>query len=307
MAKRNLTRKGWGKGILKLAIGIVAVFVLSIISIFVITSLLGVQQPKTVAVLNIDVPITTKGIEPTIFSDGIPAAKDIADKIKELNKRGDVAAIVIVVDSPGGSATATHTVYNAVKDVDKPIVVYVDEIATSGAYYLSAPADYIYADPNSIVGSIGVIYEGVDLSGLFQNVGINLTTIKAGKYKDMGNPGRKMTKKEQEIIEEILKEAHNEFKNVVMENRGDRLKGNLTEIFDGRIFSGRQAKSVGLVDDIGTLDDAIKKAGELAGIKGKPVVINVGIEKSASIINLASVIRSIEFSSEGRMYGVMFK
>jgi protease IV len=222
---------------------------------------------KCVAVVNINQEITTQGASGSLFSAGSPGSEDIANAIEELNSRDDVGAVVFVVDSPGGSVVGTREIYNAVKALDKPKVAYFREVAASGAYYLSTGTDYIISDPDALTGSIGVVMTVGDLSGLFGKIGYNETTIKSGEEKDIGSYSRPMTEKDRQILQALVDEIFTEFKNIVIANRGSRLNmQKFNEILDARVVSGTQAKSIGLVDALGTKKDAIAKAADMAGI-----------------------------------------
>jgi len=269
----------------------------------VIGSAFSNSYGKSVAVLKINFPLTVSGVHATLFSEGMPSSSDVAKKIEELSSRRDVGAIVLDINSPGGSVIATHEIYDAIEKTKKPVVVYMREMATSGAYYISTPAKRIYADPDTITGNIGALFESVNFGGLMGKLGIRSVIIKSGPNKDIGNPTENLTTEQREILQSIVNETYQEFKSVVMRHR--TLHGNITEIFDGRIFSGRQAVKIGLVDELGTLDDAVRYAGSLVGIKGKPKVIKEDFEQTASIINMRSVINSI--NTRGDIYEISYK
>ncbi|MEM2947977.1 MAG: signal peptide peptidase SppA [Candidatus Anstonellales archaeon] len=244
-------------------------FVLLLLLLVVFTQLSGKGIfGKCVGVVNIDGEITVEGEEAGIFSIGKPGSEEMAKTIEGLNKRDDVGAVVIVVNSPGGSVVGTREVYSAVKDLKKPKVAYLREVAASGGYYVASGADYIIADPNTLTGSIGVIATVAEFSELFDMLGINFTSIKSGEHKDIGSIERPMSDEEREILQGIINETFEEFKGVVIENRGKKIdRERMNEIFDGRIMSGRQAYSYGLVDELGSKEDALKKAAEMGGIE----------------------------------------
>ncbi len=242
-------------------------FLILIAFVFLFSGFFPSLFGKCVAVVKIDQTLTTEGVPASIFYTGEPSSNDIANAIEKLDERPDVASVVFVINSPGGSVVATHDVYDAIKNLSKPKVAYFKEVAASGAYYISTPTDYIISDPDAITGSIGVIATFADMSGLFEKIGLNVTTVKSGAHKDIGSEARPLTKEERVILQNLINEVFNEFKSVVIENRGDKLdKQKFEEILDGRIVSGRQAKQIGLVDELGKEKDAIKKASELAGI-----------------------------------------
>jgi protease-4 len=253
--------------ILGTALLLAAVFVVLIIIFIAATALLPSFMGRCVAVVHIDTELTTQGDPATLFSQGNPGSQDLANIISGLDKRDDVGAVLLVFDSPGGSVVATHEIYSAVKAMKKPKVSYFREMAASGAYYVATGTDYIISDPDAITGSIGVITTYTDMSGLLEKLGINITSVTSGTHKDIGSPARPMTDEERNITYSIVAEVFQEFRQIVMQNRGSRLDSALfAGVLDGRILTGSQAVKVGLVDQTGTEADAIRKAADLAGI-----------------------------------------
>ncbi len=264
MKKNNLT--GW-KYIITGFLGLGFVLLLLLLVVFAQLSGKGIFG-KCVGVVSIDSEITVEGEESGLFSLGKPGSEEIAKTIKQLNKRDDIGAVVIVINSPGGSVVGSREIYSAVEGLKKPKVAYLREVAASGGYYVASGADYIIADPNTLTGSIGVVATVAEFSELFDMIGVNFTTIKSGEYKDIGSVERPLTEKEREILESIINETFEEFKGVVVKNRGKKLdKERMDEIFDGRVMSGRQAYSYGLVDELGSKEDALRKAAEMGGIE----------------------------------------
>jgi len=191
-------------------------------------------------------------------------------RIERLRKDRSVKALVIRVDSPGGSVGASQEIYRAIERFraeGKPVVVSMGNIAASGGYYVSAPADYIFANPGTITGSIGVIIQHVAYNELMEKIGIKATSIKTGKFKDTLNPFRELTPEEKKYLKETITEAYEQFLSAILKYRKDRIREDkLREVADGRVLTGRKALELGLVDGIGGLQDAIDKARELAGI-----------------------------------------
>jgi protease-4 len=239
-----------------------------LIAVFVgFAALLPTVAGKCVAVVNIDVPITIEGAPTTLFSPGYLGSEEYAEIFETLDTRDDVGAVVIVFNSPGGSVVATREIYSAVNEMDKPTVSYFREVAASGAYYVAAGTDYIVSDPDALTGSIGVVATFADMSGLLDQLGINVTSITSGKHKDIGSPTRPLTEEEYNITVALIDEIFVEFKQIVIDNRGAKLDPVLfAKALDGRILSGRQAKTIGLVDETGNKKDAIMKAASLANI-----------------------------------------
>lgn len=268
-------------------------FALLVLFLFIFSGFFPSVFGQCVAVVEINDPLTTKNTEPSLFYEGMPGSEEMAESIMALNERPDIASVVFVINSPGGSVVATREVYNAIDELKKPKVAYLREIATSGAYYIAAPADYIVSDPDTVTGSIGVIATFADMSGLFEKIGLNITSVKSGVHKDIGFPARPMSDAEKEIVLSLVNEVFEEFKSVIIKHRGEKLNSaRFQEILDGRIISGRQAKGIGLVDELGTKADAIAKAAELAGLEGKPRICHVSLKtEGGGIFNLKGALQ----------------
>jgi protease-4 len=252
---------------------------------------------KCVAVVELNQEITTESVPASLFVEGMPGSEEIAAAIKELDSRDDVGAVVFVVNSPGGSVVATREIYDAVKGLEKPKVAYFREVAASGAYYVSSAADYIISEPNALTGSIGVIMTLSDMSGLFEKIGLNMSAITSGEAKDIGSFARPMTEKERQILQALVDEIFSEFKSIVLENRGSRLNmEKFDEILDGRVVSGRQAKKIGLVDELGNKQAAISKAAQLANITDKePAICEIELSsQSQGLFNARSLLSIFE-------------
>lgn len=202
-------------------------------------------------------------------------SKNAVDEIKGHIKDASIKAIILRVDSPGGAVGPSQEIYEEVKKATskKKIVVSMGSIAASGGYYISAPATRIIANPGTLTGSIGVIMEIPNLEGLMNKIGVKTEVIKSGKHKDIASVFRKMGKEERVILQGVLDDVHEQFIKAVSDGRNipfDKVK----EIADGRIFTGRQALDAGLVDKLGTLEDAVGIAAKLAGIKGEPEIVS---------------------------------
>jgi len=198
----------------------------------------------------------------------------IVEKLIKFRKNDQVKAIVLRIDSPGGGVGPAQEIYAEVKKVqrDKKVLVSMGSVAASGGYYIACAADKILANPGSITGSIGVIVESLNVEELFQKLGLRSTVVKSGKHKDIGSPLRKMTREEQRLLQEVLDSVHEQFIRAVAEGRKLPLE-KVRSLADGRIFSGDQAKALGLVDGLGNLQDTIAMAAQMGGIKGEPGVI----------------------------------
>lgn len=196
----------------------------------------------------------------------------IISQLDEARKNPNVKAILIRVNSPGGSAAASQEIYEELKKVEKPVVVSVSEVCASGAYYVASAADRIIANRSSSVGSIGVIMQIPNFEDLYEKLGIKYTTIKQGKFKDVGSPDRPITEEEIRLLEVQLKEIYRQFITDVAEAR-NMDAGEVEELATGWVFLGTEALELGLIDGIGNYKDAINIAAELGGIKGEPNVI----------------------------------
>lgn len=188
---------------------------------------------------------------------------------------------------------ATQEVYNEVKrlkEKGKIVTVSMGDIAASGAYYISSAADYIVANPGSIVGSIGVITAGLDLSDLFKKIGIGYNVIKSGKNKDIMSGYRKMTDEEREILTQLIMDAYSQFFQAVSTGRHISPE-NLQPIADGRIFTGRQAQKIKLVDETGDFEDTVKITAKMSKITGTPNVV----ELRADVNNFFKFLTSMGF------------
>ena len=171
-----------------------------------------------------------------------------------------VKAIVLEVDSPGGTVPETAEIHRKIVELqqhyDKPIYVSMGSMAASGGYYVSAPADKIFAESSTLTGSIGVIMESINIAGLAEKYGIEFNTIKSGEYKDIMSPSREMTEEEHEIMQSMIDEMYDEFVEIIVDGR-DLTESQVRDIGDGRIYTGNQAKENGLVDEVGTFDDTL--------------------------------------------------
>jgi protease IV len=183
-----------------------------------------------------------------------------------------VKAVVLRVDSPGGTVTGSAQIREAILEFEKPVVVSMAATAASGGYYVSAPAQYIFARPDTITGSIGVIYTIFDAQELLDNIGVDVISLASGRNKTIGSPWEDMTEEQQQILESLMNESFDEFVRIIVEGRG-LSEAEVRALADGRIYSGRQALALNLVDELGDVQDAINKAAELGGIVGEPRIV----------------------------------
>ncbi len=201
-------------------------------------------------------------------------SKQVVEEIKEHTKDHSIKAIILRIDSPGGAVAPSQEIYEEVKKAAaaKKVVVSMGSIAASGGYYIAAPADLIIANPGTLTGSIGVIMEIPNIEGLMSKIGITTEVIKSGKHKDMASAFRKMGVEERELLQGVMDNVHEQFIKAVAAGRKLKVE-DVRLIADGRIFSGEQAKTQKLVDELGTLEDAVMKTAQLAGISGEPDLV----------------------------------
>ncbi len=202
------------------------------------------------------------------------SAERIVEELDRARENPKAKVVLLRIDSPGGGVNAAREIWAAVRRVQeagKPVVAFFEDTAASGGYYISAPADRIVAMPDTITGSIGVIAVVPDLSGLYEKVGIRYQVVKSGEYKDMLSSDRPMTPEERALLDRIIQEAYEEFVQVVADGRHLPVE-RVRALADGRIYTGRQAVQLGLVDELGGYRDALAVAGQLAGLGGEPPV-----------------------------------
>ncbi len=199
----------------------------------------------------------------------IASSRPWLEKFQRLAKRKQVAAVVIPMDTPGGGVAASQEIYGALKafraKTGKPVVVSMEGVAASGGYYVSLGADRIVADPGSITGSIGVVMTFPDVSGLLGKLGIRMNVLHAGKFKDAGSPFRAMSDTEREYFQNVMDDVYQQFVSTVARERHLSWE-QADSLAQGKIYSGRQAWKVGLVDTLGGFQTAVELACSLAGI-----------------------------------------
>jgi protease-4 len=230
--------------------------------------------PDTIAVVPVEGMIapadnTLGGTQPTTTPEGL------ADALRQAGQDASVVAVVLEINSPGGGVTASDEMHQSILDfrenTGKPVVVSMGDVAASGGYYISTAADRIVANETTLTGSLGVIMPFNNFAEASDKYGIKQVVIKSGKYKDMGSAFREMTPDEREIYQSIVDDLYSEFVDVISEGR-DIPEDRVREIADGRVYSGIQARHLGLVDSFGELDEASATAGRLAGTQDTTVV-----------------------------------
>jgi protease-4 len=204
----------------------------------------------------------------------ISQSSEIIEEINQYQEDEGVKAIILRIDSPGGGVGPAQEIYREIMKVKskKKVVTSMGSVAASGGYYIASASDLIVANPGTLTGSIGVLMEFTNIEELFRKIGIKGVVLKSGEHKDIGSPFREMTPEEKRIMQEVIDNVHQQFIQAVAVGR----KMNQTkvmEIADGRILTGEQAKQIGLVDQLGNLQDAIDITAKMVGIEGKPNIL----------------------------------
>jgi|TARA_Y100000780_G_C13696127_1_gene423424 protease-4 len=203
----------------------------------------------------------------------IMESKKIIELLERAYEDKETKAIIMRINSPGGAVAPTQEIYEEMRRIDqeyedsegekgKPIYASFGSVAASGGYYLGAGARRIYSNAGTITGSIGVIMQNLDLSKLYEWAMVKQVNIKAGRYKDMGQPNRGLTQEERDILNNMISGVHNQFIRDIERTRKGKIKGDLRELAQGQIFSGEQARDLGLVDEVASLWQAGRKIHE---------------------------------------------
>jgi protease-4 len=230
--------------------------------------------PEKIAVVPVEGTIASAessvgGVQPTATPEGL------SDALRQAADDPSVVAVVLEINTPGGGVTASDEMHQSILDFKKntetPVVVSMGDTAASGGYYISTAADRIVANETTLTGSLGVIFQLTNFSEAADKYGIRQVVIKSGQFKDIGNSFREMRPEEREIFQSLVDESYAEFVSVISEGRG-LSEERVREIADGRIYSGSQAKELGLVDSFGGLDEGAAIAAELAGATETTVV-----------------------------------
>jgi protease-4 len=203
----------------------------------------------------------------------ITSATDILEDLRDFREDSAIKAIVLRIDSPGGSVAPSQEIHDAVKRTAelKPVVVSMGSVAASGGYYIAVASQQIVANPGTLTGSIGVIMEFANYEELLKKIGWQHIVVKSGRFKDIGSPNRPMSDADRQLLQTMIDDVQSQFVSAVAQGRHLSLE-KVREVADGRIMTGRQALDAGLVDKLGGLETAIDLAAELAGIEDPKVV-----------------------------------
>ena len=243
-----------------------------LLSLF-LASILGlngkIAKSDKIAIINIESIITQ--------------SRNTVRQIKKYADDKSIKAIVLRIDSPGGGVAPSQEIYSEIlkvrKNSNKIVVTSMGNLAASGGYYIACASDKIVANPGTLTGSIGVIMTFSNIEELMKKIGLKTEIIKSGEFKDIGSPMREFTEKEKKLLQGVIDDVYDQFVNAVSVGRSIAVQ-KVKELSDGRIFTGRQAFEIGLVDKLGSLEEAIKLAAELVGIEGKPKIVSEKKEKN---------------------------
>ncbi len=205
-------------------------------------------------------------------------ARETLDLLHKYARNDTVKAIVVRINSPGGAIAPSQEIYAAIRQArkasGKPIIASMDSVAASGGYYIAVACDRVVANPGSITGSIGVIMQWFNTKDLVQWAKMKPETITSGAMKDAGSPYRELTESERAYFQHIVTQLHSQFVRAVADGREGKLsQADVAKIADGRVFTGEEALGLKLIDELGTIDDAVRQAAKSAGIKGEPAKI----------------------------------
>lgn len=201
--------------------------------------------------------------------------REFLARLRDLRENPAVRGVVVSINSPGGVVAPSQSMYTALRELreldDRPVIAAINGVGASGGYYVALGADSIFALPGSITGSIGVIMEVPDASGLMEKVGVRVQTVQSSDHKDVGSPFRPLNEGDRALLEALVQDVYDQFVSVVVEERS-LPDSAVRQVADGRILSGRQALQRGLVDRLGNIDAAVAAAGRMAGLGSNPRV-----------------------------------
>jgi len=263
-----------------LPVGIMVVF------LALVVSLVSSCAPPTgatmfgdrIGLIYVDGVIMSGGSSDSIMFASGASSDHIVQVVKQAIDDNGIKALVVRINSPGGSAAASQEIYDAFERftaTDRPLIVSMADVAASGGYYIAAPATEIFANPATLTGSIGVVMQLMNYEGLYDLIGLRDEVITAGEFKDIGSPTRPMTEEERTMLQDMIDQVHVQFKDAVRKGRGFT-EEEIEEIATGMIFNGEDAVEIGLCDKLGGLQDAIDRAADIANLGDDPVIDELG-------------------------------
>ncbi len=242
-----------------------------------------------IVVMDVEGVIQDTGEEESYFTTAGYNHRSFMERLNAIKDNDAVKGIILRVNSPGGGVVESAEIHNKLmqikKETKKPIYVSMGAQAASGGYYISAPADKIFASPETMTGSLGVIMQSYNFEGLAEKYGIDMVTIKSGKFKDLMNPFREVTEDEKEILQSMVTSSYNQFVKVISEGRS-MPEDEVRKIADGRIYDGRQALEINLIDELGYLEDAIANMKKSEKLQDAQVVRLGGSDSLSSLFSM---------------------
>lgn len=270
----------------------IIIFIILLIFIFILLKVVPSKFSKDIS----DFGIGKKQIALINIEGELTDNLHIMELLNLYSNMKSVKAIILRINSPGGSVGSSQEIYRQIKKVKekgKVVVSSLSNVGASGAYYIAMAADKIYSNPGTITGSIGVIINYIHAEKLLNKIGVDFITVKSGKYKDAGSFSRQASKDEKRLFQKLIDDVFAQFVNDIVDSRIEQLteaasikendyrkrkelvkKYVINNIADGRIITGLEAKKLGLVDNIGNIDDAIEAAAAMVGISGRPLVLS---------------------------------
>ncbi|MHB9093532.1 MAG: signal peptide peptidase SppA [Eubacteriales bacterium] len=264
----------------KLVIGIIAGVVIVSLAVALATNPTKQNRSKAgdrIGVIYVEGVISGSRSESGFLGTG-SGGQSVMEQLKKAREDDSIKAVLLRINSPGGSAAASQEIGDEIERVrkaGKTVVASMGDVAASGGYWIAAKADKIMANPATMTGSIGVIMESMNIQELYNKIGVSPQTVKSGPFKDIGSPNRPISPAERAILQGMVDDIYQQFVDVVAKGRKmDR--NEVLKLADGRIFTGRQAKNLGLVDALGNYYDAIELTRKVAKISGEPVIYEFG-------------------------------
>ena len=254
---------------------------------------------ERIAVLSLDGVIQDTGATGFFGED---AYQNFLERIDSAATDDTVEAIILKVNSPGGGVVESAQIHERLvmlkEDYEKPIYVSMGNTAASGGYYVAAPADKIYAQAATVTGSIGVIMQNINYSKLAEKHGVDFNTITSGKHKDIMSPAREMTNEEHDILQSMIDDMYDDFVKVIVDGRGMK-DDEVRKLADGRIYTGKQAKEVNLIDEVGSFEDALSDLQETEDLEDAEV-FEYG-EKRAYLSGMSMKAKNMFMSEEAQL------
>jgi protease-4 len=232
---------------------------------------------KKIALIDVEGAITNAPAQSMLGVQSDNPVAVFTEKLQRAAADHDVRAVVLRINSPGGGVTASELMYDELRrfreKTGKPVIASMLDVAASGGYYIACACDRVFALPTTVTGSIGVIMIVPDISGTMAKIGLRTNVIKSGTMKDVGSPFRAMSPADRDVFQGMIDQMYEQFVAVVVKARGDLSEARVRALADGRVYLGPVAKENGLVDEIGTLYDALGAARAEAGLADDPIIV----------------------------------